>query len=40
MLGFLYAKFQGELSQHHQHWVDNIKKGENKVSLSVRIVVL
>jgi len=36
LLGFLYAMFYGELSQHPQHLVDIIKKGDNEVSLSVR----
>jgi hypothetical protein len=39
LLGFLYAKFYGELSQHHQHLVDITKKGENEVSLSVRFCI-
>jgi hypothetical protein len=36
LLGFLYAKFYGELKQYHQHLVEIFKKGENEVSLSVR----
>lgn len=38
--GFLYAKFQGKLSQQHQHWVDIIKKVENEVSLSIVLVLM
>lgn len=33
--GFLYAKIQGELSQHHQHFLTSWKRGRMKLHIAL-----